>query len=69
MPKFILYSKATVTSATEDHDRPLKSIFYLTVGVFIFSIQDVIIKWLSGKYPVSHQDFLLEYLLLILEVL
>jgi S-adenosylmethionine uptake transporter len=25
----------------------------LVAGVFVFSIQDVIIKWLSGKYPVN----------------
>ena len=42
-----------MTTAAESYDSPLKSIFYLVAGVFVFSIQDVIIKWLSGKYPVN----------------
>ncbi len=42
-----------MTTAAESYDSPLKSISYLVAGVFVFSIQDVIIKWLSGKYPVN----------------
>lgn len=36
----------------ETIDSPIKSIYYLIAGVLVFSIQDVIIKWISGKYPV-----------------
>ena len=42
-----------MTTAAESYDRPLKSIFYLIAGVFVFSLQDVIIKWISSKYPVN----------------
>lgn len=41
-----------MTTATESYDSLLKSICYLIGGVFVFSLQDVIIKWISGKYPV-----------------
>ncbi|MBW1866624.1 MAG: EamA family transporter [Deltaproteobacteria bacterium] len=41
-----------MTTATESYDSPLKSICYLIGGVFVFSLQDVIVKWISGKYPV-----------------
>ncbi|MBW2410381.1 MAG: DMT family transporter [Deltaproteobacteria bacterium] len=34
-------------------DSPVKSIYYLIAGVTVFSLQDVIIKWMSGKYPVN----------------
>ena len=37
----------------ESHDSTIKSIYYLIAGVFVFSIQDVIIKWISSKYPVN----------------
>ena len=33
-------------------DRPLSGIAFVVAGVTVFSIQDVIIKWLSGDYPV-----------------
>ena len=42
-----------MTTTAEGYDSPTKSILYLVAGVFVFSIQDVIIKWLSGKYPVN----------------
>ena len=41
-----------MTTAAESYDSPLKGIYYLIAGVFVFSLQDVIIKWISGKYPV-----------------
>ena len=34
-------------------DNTGKSILYLSIGVFILTIQDVIIKWISGSYPVQ----------------
>ena len=42
-----------MTTPAESYDSPIKGIFYLVAGVFVFSIQDVIIKSLSGKYPVN----------------
>ncbi len=33
-------------------DNPVKSVYCLLTAVFTFSIQDVIIKWISGNYPV-----------------
>ncbi|MGI9571439.1 MAG: DMT family transporter, partial [Desulfobulbia bacterium] len=41
-----------MTTATESYDSPLKSIFCVIAGVFIFSLHDVIVKWISGDYPV-----------------
>jgi drug/metabolite transporter (DMT)-like permease len=48
----------TVTTAAETYDRPLKAIYYLIAGVFVFSIQDVIIKKISGLYPVHEIVFI-----------
>ena len=39
-------------AATIRFDRPLSGIAFVVAGVTVFSIQDVIIKWLSGDYPV-----------------
>ena len=39
-------------AATLRFDRPLSGIAFVVAGVTVFSIQDVIIKWLSGDYPV-----------------
>jgi drug/metabolite transporter (DMT)-like permease len=39
-------------AATIRLDRPLSGIGFVVAGVTIFTIQDVIIKWLSGDYPV-----------------
>jgi drug/metabolite transporter (DMT)-like permease len=47
-----------MTAAAESHDSPLKGIGFLIAGVFIFSIQDVIIKWISGNYPVHQIVFI-----------
>lgn len=33
-------------------DRPLSGIVFVVAGVTVFSVQDVIIKWLSSDYPV-----------------
>lgn len=57
-----------MTTATESYDRPLKSIFCLMGGIFVFSIQDVIIKWISGKYPV-HEIVLLRSFFAIIPIL
>jgi drug/metabolite transporter (DMT)-like permease len=46
------------TTAAESHDSPLKGIGFLIAGVFVFSIQDVIIKWISGTYPVHQIVFI-----------
>jgi S-adenosylmethionine uptake transporter len=47
-----------MTTAAETHDSPLKGIGFLIAGVFVFSIQDVIIKWISGNYPVHQIVFI-----------
>jgi drug/metabolite transporter (DMT)-like permease len=39
-------------AATLRFDRPLSGIAFVVAGVTVFSVQDVIIKWLSGDYPV-----------------
>ncbi|MGD9326527.1 MAG: hypothetical protein PVG26_21090, partial [Desulfobacterales bacterium] len=42
-----------MSNHAQSHDSPVKSIYYLIAGVTVFSLQDVIIKWISGKYPVN----------------
>jgi drug/metabolite transporter (DMT)-like permease len=34
-------------------DCPAAGILFLCTGAFVFSLQDVVIKWISGAYPVS----------------
>jgi drug/metabolite transporter (DMT)-like permease len=34
-------------------DERLRGIFFLVAGAMIFTLQDVIIKWISGAYPVT----------------
>ena len=41
-----------VGASARSNDR-LKGILFLTAGAMIFTIQDVIIKWISGDYPVT----------------
>jgi len=41
-----------MTSATTIQTSFLKAASFLISGVFIFSTQDVIVKWISGGYPV-----------------
>jgi hypothetical protein len=42
-----------MSNHAQSYDSPIKSIYYLIAGVTVFSLQDVIIKWMSGKYPVN----------------
>ena len=42
-----------MSNNTQSYDSPIKSIYFLIAGVTVFSLQDVIIKWISGKYPVN----------------
>lgn len=55
-------------STAETYDSPVKSIYYLIAGVFVFSLQDVIIKWMSSKYPV-HEIVLLRSCFAIIPIL
>lgn len=45
------------SAATEDQNRPYLGISYLIAGVTLFSIQDVVIKSLSGAYAVHEIVF------------
>ena len=47
-------------------DRPLSGIAYVVAGVTVFSVQDVIIKWLSGDYPVLEIVFVRSLVALLL---
>jgi len=40
-------------AATAPSDERVKGVLFLCAGAMIFTIQDVIIKWISGDYPVS----------------
>jgi len=57
-----------VTPPTPNRDSLFKSIGYLIGGVFVFSLQDIIIKWLSGNYPV-HEIVLIRSLFAIVPIL
>lgn len=57
-----------MTTAAESYDSPLKSIYYLIAGIFVFSLQDVIIKWISGKYPI-HEIVLIRSCIAIIPIL
>lgn len=37
---------------------PFNSIYYIVIANFLFSIHDVMIKWISGKYPVHEVVFI-----------
>lgn len=56
------------TTAAETHDSPLKGIGFLIAGVFVFSLQDVIIKWISGSYPI-HQIVFIRSIFAIIPIL
>jgi S-adenosylmethionine uptake transporter len=57
-----------MTAATESYDSPLKSIFYAIAGVSVFSLHDVIVKWISGDYPV-HEIILVRSCFAIIPIL
>jgi drug/metabolite transporter (DMT)-like permease len=57
-----------MATTAESYDSPLKSVCYLISGVFVFSLQDVIIKWISGQYPV-HEIVLIRSLFAIIPIL
>tara|TARA_B100000676_G_scaffold306466_1_gene362756 strand:+ start:3603 stop:4007 length:405 start_codon:yes stop_codon:yes gene_type:complete len=41
-----------VDVTTDDRDKPLRGIVLLATGIWVLMIQDVVIKMLSGGYPV-----------------
>ena len=47
-----------MTATAESDDSSIKSIFYVIAGVFVFSLHDVIAKWMSGEYPVHEIIFI-----------
>ena len=57
-----------MTTGTESYDSPLKSILYAIAGVFVFSLHDVIVKWISGEYPV-HEIILIRSCFSIIPIL
>jgi len=57
-----------VITPVKDNDGLVKSVCYLIGGVFVFSLQDIIIKWLSGSYPV-HEIVLIRSVVAIFPIL
>lgn len=57
-----------MTTATESYDSPLKGILYAIAGVFVFSLHDVIVKWISSEYPV-HEIILIRSCFAIIPIL
>jgi len=55
-----------LASSEEVLDAPLKGIAFLIAGVSVFSLQDVIIKWMSGEYPVHEIVFIRSLIAIVL---
>jgi drug/metabolite transporter (DMT)-like permease len=47
-----------LASSGEVLDAPLKGIAFLIAGVAVYSLHDVVIKWMSGDYPVHEIVFI-----------
>ena len=60
--------KSNLSTVAQKHDRPLKAIGFLIAGVFVFTLQDVIIKWISGNYPV-HEIVLIRSFFAVIPIL
>jgi len=60
--------KSKISTVAENHNRPLKAIGFLISGVFVFTLQDVIIKWISGNYPV-HEIVLIRSFFAVIPIL
>ena len=56
------------TTIALDQEAPLKGILYLVVGLSLFSIQDVVIKLLSGAYP-AHEIVFIRAIVSLLPIL
>lgn len=54
--------------AVEQENAPLKGIAFLVVGLSLFSVQDVIVKLLSGSYP-THEIVFVRGLIAMLPIL
>ena len=57
-----------MATTVEHIDNPVKSLYCLLSAVFAFSTQDVIIKWISGNYPV-HEIVLIRSCIAIFPIL
>lgn len=55
-------------TAVKKTKNPFKSIYYVVISQFIYSIHDVIIKWISDKYPV-HEIVLIRSCIAIIPIL
>ncbi len=60
--------KSNLSTVAVKHNRPLKAIGFLIAGVFVFTLQDVIIKWISGNYPV-HEIVLIRSFFAVIPIL
>jgi drug/metabolite transporter (DMT)-like permease len=49
----IIESTAAAPVAAAGTERRLAGILLLCAGAFVFSLQDIVIKWISGAYPIS----------------
>jgi drug/metabolite transporter (DMT)-like permease len=60
--------KSKISTVAQNHNRPLRAVVFLICGVFVFSLQDVIIKWISGNYPV-HEIVLIRSIFAVIPIL
>jgi drug/metabolite transporter (DMT)-like permease len=58
-----------LATSKEVLDAPLKGIAFLIAGVSVFSFQDVVIKWMSGEYPVHEIVFIRSLVAIVLILL
>ena len=60
--------KPNIATVAEKHNRPLKAIAFLLGAIFIYSLHDVIIKWISGNYPV-HEIVMIRSIFAVIPIL
>ena len=60
--------KPNISAIAEKHNRPLKAIAFLIGAIFIYSLHDVIIKWISGNYPV-HEIVMIRSIFAVIPIL
>ena len=60
--------KSNISTVSEKHNRPLRAICFLLAAICVYSLHDVIVKWISGNYPV-HEILLIRSVFAVIPLL
>ena len=60
--------KSNIPTVSEKHNRPLRAISFLLAAICVYSLHDVIVKWISGNYPV-HEILLIRSVFAVIPLL